>query len=93
MGPRFGVRDLAPLTESKFTALEADALKRLGMQKTVYLESVTMRRPVRAAGWRSRHRNSRPGRRNCLYPARTAARLDPIVALRCVGRFDASLNR
>jgi hypothetical protein len=42
LGPRFSVRDLAPLTESKFAALEADALKRLGAQKMVYLESVTI---------------------------------------------------
>ncbi len=42
MGPRFHGADLAPLTEQKFAALEADALKRLSGGKTAYLESVTL---------------------------------------------------
>jgi hypothetical protein len=41
-GPRFGVADLASLTEQKIAALEADAMKRLGGNKQVYLESVTI---------------------------------------------------
>jgi hypothetical protein len=42
MGPRFSVSDLAGLTEQKFAALEATAMKMLGAQKTVYLESVSI---------------------------------------------------
>ena len=41
-GPRFGVADLASITEQKIAALEADAMKRLGGNKQVYLESVTI---------------------------------------------------
>jgi len=39
-GPRFGVGDLASLTEQNIATLEADALKKLGESKQVYLESV-----------------------------------------------------
>lgn len=42
MGPRFRGADLAPLTEQKLATLQADALKRLGGGKPVYLESVTV---------------------------------------------------
>jgi hypothetical protein len=42
MGPRFRGTDLALLTEQKFAALEADALKLLAAGKPAYLESVTM---------------------------------------------------
>jgi hypothetical protein len=42
MGPRFGVADLASLTQEKLAALEADALKKLGNGRQVYLESVTI---------------------------------------------------
>jgi hypothetical protein len=42
MGPRFAVVDLAGLNEQKLAALEADALKKLGGLKQVYLESVTI---------------------------------------------------
>jgi hypothetical protein len=42
MGPRFGVADLASLTEQKFATLEAEALKKLGENKKVYLESVSI---------------------------------------------------
>lgn len=38
-GPRFGVADLASLTEQKIAKLEAEALKKLGEGKTMYLES------------------------------------------------------
>lgn len=41
-GPRFGVPDLASFTEQKIAALEADAMKRLGGKKQVYLESVSI---------------------------------------------------
>jgi hypothetical protein len=41
-GPRFGVADLASLTEQKIAKLEAEALKKLGEGKTVYLESVSI---------------------------------------------------
>ena len=41
-GPRFGVPDLASFTEQKIAALEADAMKRLGGNKQVYLESVSI---------------------------------------------------
>jgi hypothetical protein len=41
-GPRFGVADLASLTEQKIATLEADALKKLGESKKVYLESVSI---------------------------------------------------
>ncbi len=41
-GPRFGVADLASITEQKVAALEAEAMKRLGGNKQVYLESVTI---------------------------------------------------
>jgi len=42
MGPRFQVGDLALLTQQKFAMLEATAMKKLGAQKTVYLESVSI---------------------------------------------------
>ncbi|MGN6748599.1 MAG: hypothetical protein ACTHJS_08405, partial [Xanthobacteraceae bacterium] len=42
MGPRFAIVDLAALNEQKLAALEADALKKLGGLKQVYLESVTI---------------------------------------------------
>jgi hypothetical protein len=41
-GPRFGVADLASLTEQEIATLEAEALKKLGKSKTVYLESVSV---------------------------------------------------
>jgi hypothetical protein len=41
-GPRFGVKDLPSLTEQKIATLEAKALKKLGENKTVYLESVSI---------------------------------------------------
>src|SRR5262249_22090168 len=41
-GPRFGVADLASLTEQKIARLEAEAMKKLGEGKTVYLESVSI---------------------------------------------------
>ena len=41
-GPRFGVADLASLTEQKIATLEAEALKKLGKSKKVYLESVSI---------------------------------------------------
>jgi hypothetical protein len=41
-GPRFGVTDLASLTEQKIATLEAEALKKLGKNKMVYLESVSI---------------------------------------------------
>jgi len=54
-GPRFGVADLALLTEQKIATLEAEALKKLGESKTVYLESVSIGpHPfVRSAGARA----------------------------------------
>ena len=39
-GPRFGVADLASPTEQNIATLEVDALKKLGENKKVYLESV-----------------------------------------------------
>lgn len=42
MGPRFGVTDLASLNEQKLASLQAEAFKRLGAQKTAYLESVSI---------------------------------------------------
>jgi hypothetical protein len=42
MGPRFAVGDLAPLTEQKFAALEAEAMKKLGGRNSLYLESVSI---------------------------------------------------
>jgi hypothetical protein len=42
MGPRFSVTDLAALTEQRFVAMEADAMKRLGRGRVVYLESVNI---------------------------------------------------
>lgn len=42
MGPRFAVTDLSGLNEQKLAALEADALKKLGGARQVYLESVTI---------------------------------------------------
>jgi hypothetical protein len=42
MGPRFSVADLAPLTEGKFATLEAQALKKLGESRKVYLESISI---------------------------------------------------
>jgi hypothetical protein len=42
IGPRFGVEDLASLTEQKIATLEAEALKKLGESKKVYLESVSI---------------------------------------------------
>jgi hypothetical protein len=41
-GPRFGVADLALLTEQKIAKLEAEALKKLGEGKTMYLESFSI---------------------------------------------------
>ncbi len=41
-GPRFGVEDLASLTEQKIATLEAEALKKFGQGKKVYLESVSI---------------------------------------------------
>ena len=41
-GPRFGVADLALLTEQKIAALEADAMKRFSRNKQVYLESISI---------------------------------------------------
>ena len=41
-GPRFGVADLESLTEQKIATLEAEALKKLGESKKVYLESVSI---------------------------------------------------
>lgn len=41
-GPRFGVADLALLTEQKIATLEADAMKRFGRNKQVYLESISI---------------------------------------------------
>jgi hypothetical protein len=41
-GPRFGVADLASLTEQKIATLEAEAMKKLGEGKKVYLESVSI---------------------------------------------------
>jgi hypothetical protein len=41
-GPRFGVADLALLTQQKITALVADAMKRFGRNKQVYLESISI---------------------------------------------------
>jgi hypothetical protein len=42
MGPRFAVADLAALDERKIASLQAEAIKRLGARRTVYLESVTI---------------------------------------------------
>jgi len=42
MGPRFGVADLAPLDEPMIARLEAEAVKRLGGERKVYLESVSI---------------------------------------------------
>ena len=41
-GPRFGVADLALLSQQKITALVADAMKRFGRNKQVYLESISI---------------------------------------------------
>jgi hypothetical protein len=41
-GPRFGVADLTLLTEQKIATLEADAMKRFGRNKQVYLESISI---------------------------------------------------
>ena len=41
-GARFGVSDLAPLDEKMIAKLEAEAMERLGGQKQVYLESVSI---------------------------------------------------
>lgn len=41
-GAHFAVRDLASLTQQKLAALEADALKRLGSGKQLYLHSLTI---------------------------------------------------
>ncbi len=41
-GPHFRGAELAPLTEQKFAALQADAPKRLSGGRTAYLESVTL---------------------------------------------------
>ena len=41
-GAHFAVRDLASLTQQKLAALEADALKRLGSGKPLYLHSLTI---------------------------------------------------
>jgi len=41
-GPRFGVADLASLTEQRIATLEAEALKKLGESRKVYLESVSI---------------------------------------------------
>jgi len=41
-GSRFGVTDLASLTEQKIATFETDALKKLGESKKVYLESVSI---------------------------------------------------
>jgi hypothetical protein len=40
MGPRFAVGDIASLNEQKIAALQAEATRRLGAQRTAYLESV-----------------------------------------------------
>jgi hypothetical protein len=42
MGPRFVVGDLSSLTEQKLSALQADALKRLGAKQKVYLDSISI---------------------------------------------------
>jgi hypothetical protein len=41
-GPRFGVADVALLTQQKIAALEADAMKRFGRNKQAYLESISI---------------------------------------------------
>jgi hypothetical protein len=41
-GPRFAVAALSPLTEQKIAGMEAEAIKRLGGGRTVYLESVSI---------------------------------------------------
>jgi hypothetical protein len=41
-GPRFGVADLASLTEQKIAMREAEAMKKLGEGQKVYLESVSI---------------------------------------------------
>jgi len=41
-GARFGVPDLAPLDEKMIAKLEAEAMERLGGQRQVYLESVSI---------------------------------------------------
>src|SRR5262249_2979564 len=40
MGPRFAVGDIAPLDAQKIAALQAVAMRRLGGQRTAWLESV-----------------------------------------------------
>ena len=40
MGPRFTVADLAPLTQAKLAALEAEAFRKLAGNRKAYLESV-----------------------------------------------------
>ncbi|MGO9132490.1 MAG: hypothetical protein ACLP8A_00360 [Methylovirgula sp.] len=42
MGPRFGVADLAPLTEAKIAALQADAMQTLAPKKSAYLDSIAI---------------------------------------------------
>jgi hypothetical protein len=39
-GARFGIADVSTLTEEKLASIEADAMKRLGAKKQLYLESV-----------------------------------------------------
>ena len=41
-GPRFSVADVATLDEQMIARLEAEAMKRLGGQNPVYLESVSI---------------------------------------------------
>jgi hypothetical protein len=41
-GPRFSVGDVTPLNAQKVAALEADAMKKLAGQRTVYLQSVSI---------------------------------------------------
>jgi hypothetical protein len=41
-GPRFGVADVATLDEKMIARLEAEAMKRLGGQNPIYLESVSI---------------------------------------------------
>src|SRR5262249_32866559 len=40
MGPRFAVGDIASLDAQKIAAMQAEAMKRLGAQRTAWLESV-----------------------------------------------------
>jgi hypothetical protein len=40
MGPRFAVSDIAFLTQEKLASLEAQALRKLGERRQVYLESI-----------------------------------------------------